>query len=98
MSKNVTLKISNVDGETRTKLYLDPDDTITFRNEAQDRDLTIILDKPDVLVGKNVQRDRITVSPRSSETCTITPKFRGEFKYTAVIHGATAEDPIIIVG
>lgn len=98
-TSNVTLRIFNVAGETRTKIRVGEDDTLTFRNDDPSRTLSVVIEgNPNALSKAGKPVNGFTVPASSEDTYTITSGFSGEFKYTATLEGLPSEDPIIIVG
>jgi hypothetical protein len=95
---NVNLRIAKVLDQTRTRIWVRPNDTLTFHNESS-ADLQLDWTEPNALrdaLGPST--GPVTVPSRRSYTCWVQEGFTGEFKYTAQIKGASPEDPIIIVG
>ena len=95
---NVNLRIANVLGQTRTRIWVRPNDTLTFHNESSDELVVSWTESNALRDALGPSASPVSVQPRRSYTCWVQEGFTGEFKYTARVNGASPEDPIIIVG
>ncbi|MGH8285572.1 MAG: hypothetical protein ACRETT_07380 [Steroidobacteraceae bacterium] len=99
LSNQFNIRISHVKDKTQSRFGAKKDKAIVYHNDSKS-ELTVRVSEPDVLCDASGPITTFfVVAPGANRAFTICQGFKAgrDFKYTAQIEGAAAEDPIIII-
>lgn len=99
LANQFNIRISHVNDKTQSRFGAQKDKAIVFHNDSKSA-LTVHISEPDVLCDASGPiTSFFVVAPGASRAFKVCQGWRAgrDFKYTAQIEGAVAEDPIIII-